>query len=340
MPRTATGPRASRLGAIVLALLAVVSLVACGDGDDEDAQDDTSSTTANTTANDAETDGGGDGGSDGDVTVEVLENGAEPRTPLRFEFTEGAPFRVEMVMKVGIEIEIDGQVLPSTAVPATRVVMAGKIDRVEDDTAEYSFRYEDVTVEPDAGIDPQVVQAMEGAFAAVDGVSGTAAVTTRGATSRAEVDTSTIADPTAKSTLDSLTSQMSSLTVPFPAEAVGVGARWRGTSAVTLNGVETRATTTYTLAQREGNTFRVELDQDVSASSGEVDVPEMPAGASAEIVSYDVANNGFVAGTLDSVMPTSSELRGGGDIQMRIRQGQETNEMKQRLTLELRTATI
>lgn len=337
MPRRANGSRASRLGAIALALLAVVGLVACGGGGDEEAQDDTStSTTADATANDRES----DVASDGDVTVEVLENGAEPRAPLRFEFAEGTPFRVEMVMKIGIEIEVDGEALPSTPLPATRVVMAGKIDRVEAETAEYSFRYEDVTVEPDAGVDPQVARAMEGAFAAVDGVSGTAAVTTRGATTRASVDTSKISDATAKSTLDSLTSQMSSLTVPFPAEAVGIGARWRGIRAATLNGVETRATTTYRLVEREGNRFRVELEQDVTASSGEVNVAEMPAGTSAEIVSYDVANNGVVAGSLDAVMPTSSELRGGGDIQMRIRQGEETGEMKQRLTLELRVATI
>ena len=49
------------------------------------------------------------------------------------------------------------------------------------------------------------------------------------------------------------------LAVPFPEEAVGVGARWRSSSATTLAGIDIRQTYEFTLLERDGNVVKVSM---------------------------------------------------------------------------------
>ena len=306
----------------VLVLLVLV-VGACGGGGDDGGDDGPASEAS-----------GGDGAGIGEV--ELLSSGSEPREELRLGLEVGQTFRSTMVMRMGLTMTIDGEPMPATALPPMRFVMSGRVDELSGDgVATYSFTYDELRADPAEGVDPNVVSQVDASLQAMKGMRGTGTVDRQARSGKATLDTAGVTDPNLKSTLDSFTSQVSNLTVPFPSEAVGVGARWRGRQEVLLNGITTRSTSTYTLQRRDGDEYEFEVEQDVTSPKGEVDLPGLPEGASAELVDYAVTNRGTIRGRLSSLLPVSSRLSGGGDIEMGVTQGSERSTLLQKLTMDL-----
>jgi hypothetical protein len=162
----------------------------------------------------------------------VLDSpGAQPRRPLALRVTAGSTTKVAMVSKLGLKMTIDGQAAPVGVLPATRMVMEQRVDRVDaDGTARFSVSFPEVSVVATPGADPTAVEAAEDALQSLKGVTGTGAVDVHGNVSDTTYDTRSVSEPALRSTLDSLTSQMGNLSAPFPTEPVGVGARWTVTS--------------------------------------------------------------------------------------------------------------
>ena len=316
--------------AAILALLLFV-LGACGGDGDDGAAEGGSGTEA--TSEDA----GGAGDDDAGRGVEVLDEGKEPRRELRFAFTEGQEFRTRMTMTLGMEMSIDGQALPTPPNPPMEIVMAGKVDAVKGDVATYSFTYERVGLVRTEGVDPAMAAQIEAGLQQMQGLRGTGTVDVHGNAGEGTLDTSSVADPTLKTTLDSITSQISNLAVPLPTKAVGVGARWKADRRAVLNGITTDTAMTYTLRSLDGDRYVLDVVQAVTAPAGAVDIPGLGAGK-AEIVSYDAENQGEVVGDLAKVLPTSSDIAGGGDIVMKVDDGTQTVEVVQKLKLQITIA--
>ena len=307
-----------RLHLHVLALLAVLAFLgtsACsgGNGDDE----------------------GGGGAAQDDVVV--VKQGSEPRAELRLGLKAGDTFRSAMTMKMGIAMTVNGQQVPNTATPAVRMVMAGRIEEVSDTgVAAYRYTMEELGVVPAAEVDPAVAAATTQALASMQGLTGTGSVDRRGTAGPATLDTTKVTDPAVKSMLDSVTSQVANLTVPFPEKAVGVGAVWRAKKEAVLNGITTETTTSYTLVARDGDGYELDVTQDVTAAKGDVAIPGLPAGATAEVIRYQLANTGHITGNVGRAIPSKSRVSGGGDIEMRVAEGGgPTQSLLQTLTVDI-----
>jgi hypothetical protein len=236
-----------------------------------------------------------------------------------------------------MDMSVDGQPLPTPASPPMEIVIAGKVDQVDGDVATYSFTYERVGVVRADGVDPAVAAQVETALQKMQGLRGTGTIDAQGNVGESTLDTSAVDDPTLKTTLDSITSQVSNLAVPLPAKAVGVGAKWRADRRAVLNGVTTDTAMTYTLRSLDGARFVLDVVQAVTAPTGPVDIPGL-GGGKAEIVSYDAENEGEVIGDLTKVLPTSSDIAGGGDIVMTIDDGTQKVEVVQKLKLQITMA--
>lgn len=307
----------------------VVAAAACGGGDDDEgsAAPPVGEPAAETTRETQEHDAGDDVGLD--------DAGREPRTPLRFQFAEGREQRSAMTMRMGFETSLDGEPTPSAPVPAMRMIMTTRIDRVDGDRATVSFSYEGAEALPEPGVRAQQIEQLDQALEQIVGVRGEVRADRRGVASGSSFDTSSVSDPTTKSLLDGLKSQLESLTIPFPSEAVGEGARWTARRNLTLNGITVEVATTYTLRSRSGDRYELGVEQVQTARSGGAALPGLPAGAEAEIVHYEITSTGSVTGRLDFPMPATSAMEGGGDIEFRLREGGETAELRQHLTIDV-----
>ena len=165
-------------------------------------------------------------------------------------------------------------------------------------------------------------------------MSGTAVIDTRGQTLSSEMDTSSVEDPALLSQLEQFASQIEGLTVPFPAEAVGVGAEWIATKEATLNGMTTTARTTYRLVELDEEGYSIELSQTQEGTPGPIDLPTLPAGAEAELVSSSAESTGQMVGRFDRLVPNGT-LDTTGDIVMTMTMGGTSQDVDQAIEIEV-----
>lgn len=271
----------------------------------------------------------------GDDKVTVIEVGAEPRRPLRLKPVAGTTVRTALTARVAIDQTVDGERLDTPAVPGFTMVMVQHVDSVDAaGSAQVTLTYTDVKAAQGPDSDPAVVEAVNTALGDLEGLSGTAVVDARGEVQESTLDTDGVEDPVAKSMLDSLDSQLRNLSAPFPREPIGVGARWTARTKATLVGITAETTTTYTLTEWDGDHYELAVVAKVTAPSGPVELPGLPAGTDAAISRFEVRTTGTVGGDVMGALPTSASSAAEGDMAFRITEDGRTGRLEQHLEME------
>ena len=328
--------RSWRRALVPLATVAALVAGGCGDSS-ERSTEPVPDTTSEATVADVV---GADQATDERNGLELLDAGAAPRERLVLQPVVGAEAERVMVAEIGIAVEIDGEELPSPTLPATRLVLRSLVDDVDDEgTITSTFTLVDAAAVDGPGVDPAVLAQTNAALDQMDGLTGTGTTDRHGGSPDVSIDTGPITDPALRSTLDSLTSQLTNLTAPLPAQPVGVGASWRVDRSATLNGVQTDTSTTYTLQARSGNDYVLDVVQEATAPPGPTELPGLPAGVTASIESFLLRSTGEVRGRLDQPLPDSSTIEGGGDIELTVEGDGEAGRLSQHVTVDASLAT-
>lgn len=326
--------RRRMLGPLVIATALVTG--GCGDSSDRSTESEPESIPPTT----VDEGGGTDQAVDRRNGVELIDAGAAPREELMLEPVVGAVAERVMVAEIGITVAIDGEELPSPTLPATRLVLRSVVEDVDEEgTITSTFTLVDAAAVDGPGVDPAVLAEVETALNQMDGLTGTGTTDRHGGSPAVSIDTGTITDPALRSTLDSLTSQLTNLTAPLPAQPVGVGSSWRADRSATLNGVQTDTSTTYTLQARSGNAYALGVVQEATAPRGPAQLPGLPAGVTASIESFLLRSTGEVRGRLDQPLPDNSTIQGGGDIELTVEGEGEAGRLSQRVTVDASLAT-
>ncbi|HEX7276515.1 MAG TPA: hypothetical protein VF244_04010 [Acidimicrobiales bacterium] len=265
----------------------------------------------------------------------VLDDpGAEPRRVLLLRVTAGDELRLTMESRIGIELTINGREAPATEAPNSSTILDQRVERVDPDgTVHFTVSVADVAVD---GADPDMVRETQAALSQMIGLLGTGSVDAHGAAQSMDFDTSAIADPQIKATLDSVSSQISNLSAPFPREPVGVGARWTVTSSATISGITMNTTTRYTLRRLSGDHYELEYTQDGDAPPGPVTLPGTPASARASIRSFIMESTGETIGDLTRHVPATNRFDGTGDATMTMTVGGDRLTLDQHLVIGYR----
>jgi hypothetical protein len=191
----------------------------------------------------------------------------------------------------------------------------------------------DMTAVATPGADRDVVDQVQAAFSQMNGLQGSGTVDAHGATRQVSFDTSTVSEPTLKRTLESVSSQIGNLSTPFPSEPVGPGARWTARSSAVINGLRMSTTTTYTLRERSGNHYALDVAQDATAPPGTADIPDLPGGTQASIESFTLRTTGRSAGELTTPWPLETTSSGGGDGTFTVSQGAKQANLAEHIKL-------
>jgi hypothetical protein len=142
-------------------------------------------------------------------------------------------------------------------------------------------------------------------------------------------------DPHMRSSLDGMSSQLTKITVPFPTEPVGIGARWKTRASAKLNGVRAEVTTVYTLRERTDNQYRTEVSFEQSAPHQDAVIPNLPAGYRAHVDGMTISGSGETSGSLSTIFPLNSSIQAGGTIDMRVGDGQNSQNMRQTIHMTM-----
>lgn len=296
---------ARSLSAAAAAALTLVALTACNDDDagssdsagpaQESSSASASSSEESPTASEPTSSDTASAAPGADV--QVLDEGDEPQQELRLDVEQGQVETTTMDLKVGTSVPGS----PTMELPMS-MTMVTTIDEVTDSQITVSFEYRDISADLPDSAGAAAQQQMDQALDAVEGVSGTLTMTPSGQVVSTHFAVPDDAPPTISSMLDQLANQSAQVSVPFPSEPVGEGARWQVETKLGIASLTTHQTATYTLDSVDGDDYSitVHLEQDIDGS-----------GSGATVSGHTTAD-GSLDGTLQSFVTTSGSIQGQG----------------------------
>lgn len=257
-------------------------------------------------------------------SVTLITPGDEPRTELRYDFTDGQQVSAAMSQTQQMAQSIDGQPAPEVML-TTLFDFVGEVE-ADGDTYTLPLTVENSRVADDT--DPQLRDAVSEGISALDGATFVTVGDTRG-----QIIDSTIedaeglqSDPSMMSMMESMAEQ-SALSFPLPAEPVGVGARWSSTQELDLQGFVIPQTTETELLSIDGNVIELAITSTQEVPPG----PMTLGGTEVEIRAWDVQAEGTVLIDLTHPTPTS-ESRATVHQEMATTIGDQTSVLEQDIT--------
>jgi hypothetical protein len=118
------------------------------------------------------------------------------------------------------------------------------------------------------------------------------------------MDMSTVS-PAFQQTMQAMSSSLENMSLPFPEEAVGIGAKWEVKQALESGGMRTFQKITVELMSVQGKLVTLGVKTEQTAPPQPVNNPQMPAGATLQLVSLSGTGTGTMKISLDSLVPTS-----------------------------------
>jgi hypothetical protein len=216
--------------------------------------------------------------------VIVHDYGDEPREELRYRYTDGDVSHATITMETSL---LTGDTPMPGIVPALSVPLSIEITEVLSDG---SARYAAVMGAPELVADegesppgPMLGQALS----IMTGATTHAWVDALGNTREARFELPGTANPLLAQAIGSVTEsfqgQMQQIAAPFPAAAVGAGARWQVTTTMQMSGIAMSMISDYTLLSRNGDVVELGVETMQQIDPQMASAPGLPPGA-AELV--------------------------------------------------------
>lgn len=204
-----------------------------------------------------------------DPAIQIIDAGAEPRSPLRLELTAGRPERMELTQKLRINVAETNTVLESglrsVDLPSIVRVLRFDVTAIDaDGIAVVSSVVEDVKVLDDF-VDPKVRAAAQLEANAMKGEKSSWRITPTGRISI--IPTPSNLRARLGPHVASVASTVRDNHVLFPGHPLGVGARWTVVSQHVVSGVTWERTTTYWLKALTDSTATVDAQTSTRANS-------------------------------------------------------------------------
>ena len=267
--------------------------------------------------------------------VTLVAPGAAPRAALRYKVAPSFKSQLNMVMAMSMNMDMGGTQMPMS-MPAMKMsadVAVTAVSPTGDIT--YDLVFSDMTIDP-VGADPNVVTAMQGAMPSMKGMKGTAVVTSRGIQKSVNMDMATV-NPALQQTMQAMSSSLENMSLPFPEEPIGVGAKWEVKQAVDSGGMKTFQKITVELVAIQGNAVTLGVKTEQTAPPQPVSNPQLPAGATMSLVSLTGTGTGTMKLKLDSLVP-NSEMNAKTSTVMDMSMGGSSQRMSVDTTMKVTIA--
>ena len=267
-------------------------------------------------------------------TVEVLEAGKAPLEPLRLSPAAGASQRSAMTVTFAIQQSgvSSGRVKP----PPTKATVETTLQGVTPEgNLQVSFTYPSFEVLKGGDASKSARRQIEQAFAGLAGLSGQLTLTPQGVLVDSALNIPPNIDQSVASLVTQLGDQLRTLAVPFPEAAVGVGARWRASTDLSLNGIEAHQVYEYTLKKRNGSKIELGVRGTQTAAKQTVELPNVAPGTQLTVQSYKTTFRGQNTLDLSGLLPVAGEIRSSGNQAFKIQSSSDSGTLRQHLDVHL-----
>jgi len=234
-------------------------------------------------------------------TVKLLDAGKKPRRALRYQLRAGAKETVKISTDMSMKMEMAGSALPETAIPTIEMEMAiGVEKKLSNREYRYEFSVTSATARKRAGVMDQMVTLVQQALDSAKGMSGTAIVDTRGFNRDMKVNMPAGLAPQMEQMMQGMNKGLDQMSAPFPAEAVGKGAKWQVRQVIEQGGMKLRQVLTFRLVALKGDTGTLEVSVVQTAKPQTITV----SGMTAELIRYSGKGSGTSKFSLLKLVPT------------------------------------
>jgi predicted peroxiredoxin len=235
--------------------------------------------------------------------ITVVTPGAAPRKQLRYTVAAAQKARMDMATTMSMATNMGGMSVPMDMPTMKMTVDLGVTAIAPNGDITYDLAFTGLTMDSAADTNPAIAAALQGMAAGITSIKGSATVSSRGVTKSTKLD---VADPAMKQLLGQMTSSVENLSMPFPEEAVGVGARWEVRQALTGGGQTVFQKSECELVSIEGSAVSMKVTTEQTAPPQSVNNPALPAGAEMYLDKMSGSGTGTVVVHLDSLVPTST----------------------------------
>lgn len=274
-------------------------------------------------------------------TVKLLSAGQAPQEPLRLAIASGQEETMRMTMTMGMAMEMDGSpMMPYTKLPPTVMDMGIDIGTVEKNgDFRYDFALDAVEVLASADSPPGLVEAIRASMADLKGMSGHSTVSNRGEVCDAAFKIPDNVSAQVKQTMEGMQQSLQQIAVPFPEEAVGVGAKWEVITRLDhAQGLTLTQTSTYEILERSGSTVKLATSVTQKAAPQEMHPPGLPPGASVHLESMESSGAGTTVFDLAKVVPADGQMALSTKMAMTVQAMGQKQAMKMTMDLDLKIA--
>jgi len=198
------------------------------------------------------------------------------------------------------------------AVPATKLTIEIVVTKVANNgDISFDFTYKNVDILAEPGTPIEVVNALRPSLTPLVGLSGSVVADSRGQTKSTSLNLPQALDPTTQQIFEQLSSSLGQLYAPLPEEAVGLGARWRASQELNINGIQLTQSAIYELVSNQDNVLQLKMLVEQEAPPQEVKLPatpDIPAGFRVQLRSFNSQGEGEMTLGLAQMLPRRSIL--------------------------------
>lgn len=234
------------------------------------------------------------------AVVTIISTGNAPKKQLRYTIAATHKATMDMSTSMSMRTSAAGMEIPMDMPTINMSVDLAVTGIATNGDITYSLAFTGVKIVPGPDANPMVMQAMEAGIAAINGMKGTSTMTTRGQTKSTKMD---VADPAAQAAMSQMGGSLESLTVPFPEEAVGVGAKWEARQGLSAGGQTSFQKSMYEITAMDASSVTMKISTEQTAPPQSVSSP-MAAGMEMKLEKMSGTGTGTVVIRLDSLVPT------------------------------------
>jgi hypothetical protein len=268
--------------------------------------------------------------------TKLLHAGAEPKRAVRLQPKAGDTQKLEMIMNIGMEMSMGGNQMPKMSLPVMKMPMDISVQTVSPaGEIVYTSVLGEMGIESSADEMPGVADALRAAMGGTKGVESKGVVSNRGIPKTSETKMAPDASPQMRQTLDQMKDSLAGITVPFPEEPIGVGAKWEARQVLKSQGMTIKQTTLCELVSLTADRAEVKLTQLQSAANQKIASPAMP-GMKVDLDKFESSGTGKSVYDLTRVIPVSAEMNSEAQMKMGMNMGGQKQAMDMKTTSKMR----
>lgn len=260
--------------------------------------------------------------------IVLVDSGEGEKSGLRYRLDAGSIHHMVMVMTMS------NPQVPAIQMPGVRFAVVMKVLEANEDRARLSMSMpKDPDLIATEGAPPELVANLSEGFRGMSAFRGQSTLTSLGVTEELELQFDT-EDPRLEQFLGSMKQSMRQLTIPFPAEPVGVGARWKTLQQI-VGLVTVYQLGSFELLQRAGSSVTLGMKLEQLTPKQAIALPGTPPEVTVD-VSAEVAGSGQGDGemTLNLYSPVPRSHASLESVTtMTVRAGDEVREMVMNMTV-------